>query len=300
MTSRRLGADLTLVFVSLLWGVTFVVVKSALADASALVFLALRFTLAALLLAGLFRFRPGSLNGFLEHWRGGIVCGCFLFLGYALQTGGLLTTTASKSAFLTGLFIVFVPILSSLLRGRTPGWIEWTGTVMAISGTALLTIQPSSGFRLSLGDLLTIGCAIAFSAHMLSVAHFSTARSHEALTLWQILSVAVLSAAGCRWIEPPRLVWTPRLGLAVVVTAVFATTVSFALYTWAQARTSATRAALVFALEPVFAALTAWIWSGESWTLRSLTGAALILGAIIFVELKPSFGQTHPQNQAGA
>lgn len=299
-TSRRLGADLILVFVSFLWGVTFVVVKSALADASALVFLALRFSLATLLLAGLFRFRPGSLNGFRAEWRGGAICGCFLFLGYALQTVGLLTTSASKSAFLTGLFIVLVPILASVLRRRAPGWIEWTGAALAIGGTALLTNAVSTGFRLSPGDLLTIGCAFAFSAHIVAVAHFSTARNHEALTLWQILSVAVLSAAGCGWIEPPRLVWTPRLGIALVVTAVFATAVCFALYTWAQARTSATHAALIFALEPVFAALTAWIWSGEQWTARSLTGAALILAAIIFVELKPSFGQTHPQSQAGA
>lgn len=299
-TSRRLGADLILVFVSFLWGVTFVVVKSALADASALVFLAARFSIATLLLAGLFRFRPGSLNGFRAEWRGGAICGCFLFLGYALQTVGLLTTSASKSAFLTGLFIVFVPILSSGLHRRAPGWIEWTGAALAIGGTALLTMEPSTGFRLSLGDLLTIGCACAFSAHIVAVAHFSTARNHEALTLWQILSVAALAAAGCRWIEAPRLVWTPRLWLALLVTAVFATAVCFALYTWAQARTSATHASLIFALEPVFAALTAWIWSGESWSARKLMGAGLILAAIIFVELKPSLGQTHPQSQAGA
>jgi drug/metabolite transporter (DMT)-like permease len=299
-TSRRLGADLILVFVSFLWGVTFVIVKSALADASALVFLALRFTLATLLLASLFRHRPGTLNGFLAEWRGGAVCGGFLFLGYALQTMGLLSTSASKSAFLTGLYIVIVPILSSALHWRAPGWIEWAGTALSIGGTALLTNAASTGFRLSLGDLLTIGCAFAFSAHMVAVAHFSTARNHEALTLWQILSVAVLAAAGCGWIETPRLVWTPRLVFALVVTAVFATAVCFALYTWAQARTSATHAALIFALEPVFAALMARIWSGESWTLHTLSGAALILAAILFVELKPSFGQTHPQSQAGA
>lgn len=295
-SSQRLGADLILVFVSFLWGVTFVVVKSALADASSLVFLALRFSIAVLLLLLLLRFRPGSLSGFLSHWRGGALCGCFLFLGYALQTAGLLTTTASKSAFLTGLFIVLVPILSSLLHRRAPGWIEWTGTLMAIGGTALLTLTPSTGFRLTTGDLLTIGCAFAFSAHMVTVARFSRSRSHAALTLWQILSVAVLSAASCWWAEPPRLVWTPRLSFALVVTAVFATTVSFALYTWAQARTTATRAALIFALEPVFAALTAWIWSGEVWGPRTLAGAALILTAILLVELKPSWRQAHPQN----
>ena len=125
-SSQRLGADLILVFVSFLWGVTFVVVKSALADASSLVFLALRFSLASLLLLLLFRFRPGSLSGFLSHWRSGTLCGCFLFLGYALQTAGLLTTAASKSAFLTGLFIVLVPIMSALLHRRAPDAAEPT------------------------------------------------------------------------------------------------------------------------------------------------------------------------------
>ena len=297
--SQRLAADLALVFVSFLWGATFVVVKAALNDASSLVFLALRFSLAVFLLLLLFRLRPGSLSSFRAHWRGGALCGLFLFLGYALQTAGLLTTTASKSAFLTGLFIVLVPVLSAALHRHAPGWVEWTGTALAIAGTGLLTIDPSAGFRLTTGDLLTIGCAVAFAAHVVTVARYSTSRGHEALTLWQILSVAVLSAASCWWLEPPRLAWTPRLALALVITAVFATTICFALYTWAQARTTATRAALLFALEPVFASLVAWLWSGEAWTVRTLSGAALILMAILFVELKPSLRQNHPQNQLG-
>ena len=298
--TQRPLADLALVFVSFLWGATFVVVKAALHDASSLVFIALRFSLAVLLLLLLFRLRPGSLSNFRTHWRGGALCGLFLFLGYALQTAGLLTTTASKSAFLTGLFIVLVPVLSAALHRRAPGWVEWTGAALAMAGTGLLTIDPSAGFRLTTGDLLTIGCAVAFAVHVVAVARYSTTRGHAALTLWQILSVAVLSAASCLWLEPPRLVWTPRLAFALVVTAVFATTICFALYTWAQAHTTATRASIFFALEPVFAALTAWLWSGEHWGLRTLSGAALILMAILFVEMKPSLSQNHPQNQLGA
>jgi len=295
-TWQRTRAELAIAAVSFIWGATFVVVKSALADASTLVFLALRFALATVLLLALFRLRPGSLDGFWGHWRGGLTCGFFLFIGYALQTAGLQTTAASKSAFLTGLFVVLVPLLSCALKRRAPRPIESVGALLALGGTALLTLEPGAGFRLSTGDLLTIGCAVAFSAHMLAVERFSSTRSHQSLTLWQVLSVGAFSAAGCLWIEPPRLVWTPRLSFALLATAVFATAVSFALYTWAQARTSATHAALIFALEPVFAALTAWIWSGERWGVRTLSGAALILTAILFVELKPSFGQVHPQN----
>lgn len=297
---RRTRAELAIASVSFIWGATFVVVKSALADASTLVFLALRFALGTLLLLALFRLRRGSLDGFFQQWRGGLLCGFFLFIGYALQTAGLQTTAASKSAFLTGLFVVLVPLLSSVLRRRAPRPVESVGALLAIGGTALLTLSPAAGFRLSSGDLLTIGCAVAFSAHMLAVERFSSPDGHQSLTLWQVLWVCVFSAAGCWWVEPPRLVPTPRLASALLITALLATAVSFALYTWAQARTTASRASLLFALEPVFAAVTAWFWSRESWSIRTFAGAALILGAILLVELKPSILQTHPQKQMDA
>lgn len=299
-TWQRTRAEFTIAAVSFIWGATFVVVKSALADASTLVFLALRFALATLLLLALFRLRRGSLDGFFSHWRGGLVCGFFLFIGYALQTAGLQTTAASKSAFLTGLFVVLVPLLSCALKRCAPRPIEFGGALLALGGTALLTLEPGAGFRLYTGDLLTIGCAVAFSGHMLAVERFSSARGHQALALWQVLWVGAFSAAGCWWIEPPRLAVTPRLAWALLATALLATAVSFALYTWAQARTTASRASLIFALEPVFAALTAWYWSRESWSPRTLAGGVLILGAILLVEMKPSLPQTHPQKQMDA
>lgn len=297
---HRWRAELAIAAVSFIWGATFVVVKSALADASTLVFLALRFALATILLLAMFRFRSGSLDGFASFWRGGFLCGFFLFVGYALQTAGLRTTAASKSAFLTGLFVVLVPLLSSAIKRRAPRPIECAGAILAVGGTALLTLEPSAGFRLLPGDLLTIGCAFAFSAHMLAVERFSSTRGHQSLTLWQVLSVGAFSAAGCWWIEPPRLAVTARLVSALLITALLATAVSFALYTWAQTRTTASRASLIFALEPVFAALTAWFWSGEAWSFRTLAGGALIFGAILLVEMKPSLPQTHPQKQMDA
>jgi drug/metabolite transporter (DMT)-like permease len=297
---HRWRAELAIALVAFIWGATFVVVKSALADASTLVFLALRFGLAAILLLGLFRLQSGSLDDFPRYWRGGLLCGLFLFVGYALQTAGLRTTAASKSAFLTGLFVVLVPILSSVLKRRAPRPIECAGALLAVVGTALLTLEPSAGFRLSQGDLLTIGCAFAFSAHMLAVERFSSPRGHQSLALWQVLSVGAYSAAGCWWIEMPRLAISARLVSALVITALLATAVSFALYTWAQMRTTANRASLIFALEPVFAALTAWFWSREAWSFRTLAGSALILGAILLVEMKPSLPQTHPQKQMDA
>jgi drug/metabolite transporter (DMT)-like permease len=294
-TTQRTQADLALVAVAFLWGFTFVIVKGALADASTLVFLALRFSIGA---AGLFlilRCSSGALSGFLQCWRGGLVTGVLLFAGYVLQTAGLLTTSASKSAFLTGLNIVFVPILAASLARRVPHLMEWGGAILAIAGTAMLTLNSMFVPRLSTGDLLTIGCAIVYAFYIVAVEHFSSPRNHGVLALWQVLVVALASALTCGWIEPPRLVWTRQLVVALALTGLLATTLCYILYTWAQAHTTATRAAIIFALEPVFAAITALIWTGDRWTARTLAGAALILGAIVLVELKPAPRLAHPQ-----
>jgi drug/metabolite transporter (DMT)-like permease len=162
-----------------------------------------------------------------------------------------------------------------------------------LAGTGLLA-APGGIASLGKGDLLTLGCAIAFSAHILSVEHYSQRMNYQLLSFLQVAAVAVLGALTSFWLEPPRLVWTPRLAFALGVTAVLATALSFALYTWAQGRTTGTRAALLFSLEPVFAGLTAWWWAGEAWTLRSLAGAGLILGGILAVELKPARLRPHP------
>ena len=294
--AQRLRAELAIVTVAFIWGASFVTVKAALRDASPLVFLGLRFSLGVLLLLALFRLRPGALRDFPRHWRGGVLCGGLLFLGYALQTIGLETTAASKSAFLTGLYIVFTPLLGSLLRGAMPRAVEWMATALAFAGTGLLTLEPAAGLHLQRGDLLTVGAAALFALHMLSVERFSTVHNHESLTLWQVLGVAVFCLAGCGVVETPRLTWTPMLAGALVGTAALGTAVSFALYTWAQARTTATRAALMFSLEPVFAALTGLVWAGERWTGRTVGGASLILGAILLVEMKPFARESHPLN----
>jgi drug/metabolite transporter (DMT)-like permease len=292
--AQRVQADLALVAVAFLWGFTFVIVKSALADASTLVFLALRFSLAAVLLFAVLRMRGSSLSGFMGSWRGGLVTGLTLFAGYVLQTVGLLTTSASKSAFLTGLYIVLVPLFAAVIARRVPLWVEWGGAALALAGTVLLTLGPVTGGGLTIGDILTIGCAVVYALYILAVEHYSSTDNHGVLALWQVLAVALASAVLCPWIEPPRLVWTPNLTFAIVTTALFATALCYILYTWAQARTTATRAAIIFALEPVFAAITARLWSGDRWTGRTLSGAGLILGAIVLVELKPAPRLVHP------
>jgi drug/metabolite transporter (DMT)-like permease len=279
-------ADLTLVAISFIWGATFVIVKDALADVSTLLFLALRFSFAAALLFLVFRRHlRAPLDG--RSWWGGALCGTFLFLGYAFQTAGLRYTSASRSAFITGLYIVLVPLLASALARRVPRWLEMLAVSAAMGGTALLT-STAAGFDLNTGDLMTLVCAFAFSAHIVAVAHWTHRINYEWLTVLQVGAVALWSLSTFGWLEVPEVRWTPRLFFALAATGALATALSFSLYTWAQRHTTATRAALIFALEPVFAGLVAWAWAGEAWTGRSLAGAALILTAILLVELKPA------------
>ena len=290
---QRVRAELALAGVAFLWGTTFVIVKSALEDVSTFLFLALRFTLASLLLAFWLRRRLGRRTP--VHWRGGALCGLLLFAGYALQTAGLRWTTASNSAFITGLYVVLVPLLSSLVYKNRPRLAELGGAALATAGTAMMSGgMPAQWNR---GDLLTAGCAAAFAGHILAVERYSRRMDFERLSLMQIAAVAALSWAGAALLEPARILWTPRVWFALLATSVLATAVSFLLYTWAQGHTSAARAAVIFALEPVFAGLVAWA-AGESWKASSLAGAALILAAIVLVELKPAAGAQHPEHGA--
>ncbi len=290
-SGARGRAELALAAVAFLWGATFVIVKGALEDVSTFLFLALRFSMASLLLA--FWLRSRLVRRTPVAWAGGALCGALLFAGYALQTAGLRWTTASNSAFLTGLYIVLVPLLGSFVYRSRPRAAELGGAALAAAGTALLSGGlPSEWNR---GDLLTAGCAVAFAAHILAVERYSRRMDFERLSLMQIAAVAVLSWAAAAWIEPARVVWTARLWWALGTTSVLATALSFVLYTWAQGQTSATRAALIFALEPVFAGLVAWAAAGERWTAATLAGASLILAGIVLVELKPASAGRHPE-----
>ncbi|MBL0159243.1 MAG: DMT family transporter [Bryobacterales bacterium] len=286
---RHLRAELAIAAVAFLWGATFIIVKNSLNDASTFLFLSLRFTMATALLWFVLRNRLRRKGP--SDWRGGLLCGFFLFLGYVLQTAGLRLTTASNSAFITGLYVVLVPLLGSLVNRSKPRLVEITGAVAALIGTGLMTSPMTSvamGMRFNTGDLLTAACALAFAGHILSVAHYSKTMDYERLSLYQVGGVALLSWLGASFMEPVRVVWTGRLWFGLLSTAILATALSFLLYTWAQKHTTAARSALIFALEPVFAGLTAWIVAGEAWTARSLAGAALILAGIVLVEVKPA------------
>lgn len=296
--SLRWRADLALASVCFVWGSTFILVKEALADVSPLLFLALRFAVAAVALAILFRgrhtFSPG---GHTAELRAGFVVGFFLFAGYVTQTVGLKYTTAVKAGFLTGFYIVLVPMLSAAVYRKLPRTAEVLGVLIAGTGIFLMTLP---GFRLKIGygDALVIACAFAYAAHIVALGHYSgTARmSFTRLSLYQIATVALLSAATCWWVEPPHIRWSPVVAVAIAVTSLLATALAFSVQTWAQQHTTPTRTALVFSLEPVFAWLTSYLLAGEVLSRRAVLGAALILSGILLVELKPARFTPHPSS----
>jgi drug/metabolite transporter (DMT)-like permease len=290
---RMLRADLALAANALIWGATFVTVKEALGDVSTLLFLALRFSLATVALAIAFRPLPAKFSRGRRVLGGGLIAGLFLFAGYFFQTVGLRYTTPSKSAFITGMSIVLVPVFAALLERKVPQAAEVFGIVVAGGGMALLTLDTRT-LSLTRGDLLTLCCAIAFAVHIVAVGHYAPRLGFQALTLMQVATAAALSLGTFWWVETPVIRWRPGVIAAIVITGLFATALAFAIQAWAQQYTSATHAALIFALEPVFAWATSFVLTGEVLSFRAASGAVLILCGILLVELKPLAGKPIP------
>jgi drug/metabolite transporter (DMT)-like permease len=290
----RWAPELALALVCLLWGSTFVVVKNALADISTVLFLAIRFSIAAALLAGLYVARGGRFSG-AGGLQAGLLTGGFLYAGYLLQTLGLHHTTPATSGFITGLYIPTVPMLSAVVYRRVPRPAEWIGIALATLGMGLMTLK-SASFNIGKGELLTLWCAIVFAVHILLLSHFSKRMSTDWLSLQQIAVCAAIGLSTFWWVEAVTVRWSGPVVFALVLTSVLATALAFWLMTWAQARTSPTRAALIFALEPVFAWLTSWMVEGEVLTVRAFAGAGCILAGILLVELKPAPRSRHQES----
>jgi drug/metabolite transporter (DMT)-like permease len=284
---RTWRADAALAGNTLIWGSTFVLVQSALKDISPILFLAIRFTIASVALALLFRgraqYRPS---------RGGLLAGACLFAGYLFQTVGLQFTTASKSAFITGLAIPLVPLLGSLVYFHRPRFFEMAGVVCATTGMGLMTLQGDS-LKIGRGDLLTFFCAVAFAAHIVAVGHYSGRISYESLSFMQVAAAAVLALSTFWWVEAPVLRLSPVVVVALALTGLLATALAFTVQAWAQQHTTATRTALIYSLEPVVAWFTSYWLVGETLSRRAVVGAGLILSGILLVELKRVHSREH-------
>jgi drug/metabolite transporter (DMT)-like permease len=283
----RRGAEAALAANTFLWGATFILVKAALHDVSAGLFLALRFSLAAVVLALLFRRKLSRLS-----W-GGALAGLLLFAGFFFQTQGLRFTTAPKSAFLTGLTTVMVPLVAALVYRVRPRLSEVVGVMVATLGMGLMTLQGPIG-SIGRGDVLTLFGAIAFAGHIVTLGHFSERESFELLSVTQIGAAALASVSLFWWVETPRIDWQPVVVCAILVTGLLCTALAFTIQSWAQRYTTSTRTALIYALEPVVAWVTSFVVAGEGLSGRGAVGAAFILSGVVLVEVKPLNPRPHP------
>lgn len=279
-------ADASLVLVTLIWGTTFVVVKVAVETTDPVVFVALRFGIGALVLALLYGRRVATARG--ATLRAGGLLGLVLLAGFLLQTQGLRLTSPARAAFITGLSVVLVPAIEALLlrarldRGAVVGVLLSTVGLVVLS--APLTPEELRGGDWT-GDLLVLGCALAFAVHIVGVGRVAARHDPVALATVQVAVTALLAGTAAVALGAPLpgagLVWLDLAYMGAIGTALV-----FRIQSWAQVHTSATHTALIFALEPVFAAVFAVLLYGETLTARTAVGGALMLAGMLAAELR--------------
>jgi drug/metabolite transporter (DMT)-like permease len=264
------------------------VVKNALDHSSVFVFLAVRFTVAGILMVA---FRPFVLLRLdREELFAGMRLGFFMFAGYAFQTAGLQYTTAANSGFVTGSSVVLVPVLLGLFWGKTLTRWVYAGSFAAVAGLYFLTVPVEGVAHLNRGDVLTFVAAGLYAVHIILVGEYTKQHSVSALSVIQVLACAFMAwvmtgaAAAIRW-QPARFEWRWQLLVGILVCAVLATAVAFTLQMWAQQYTSPSHAAILFTLEPVIAVLTSYILIKERLSARGIFGAVLIFAGILIAEL---------------
>ena len=285
---RELAAELALVAVAAVWGATFTVVQDAIERLPTMAFLGYRFCAAALIVAFVFRRALRLLSP--AGWRAGVAMGAFLTAGYVLQTLALEETTASNAGFITGLFVVFTPLLAALVLRERIGRLAWTAAI--VSGIGLYLLSGTEGFNR--GDGLALLCALAFAGHILVTAR--GVRGHDVgallvvqLSVCGLFCLTVASADGRLEAPAGSTVWS-----ALVITAVFATAVAYFVQTYAQRHAPPARTALILASEPAFAGLFGWLLAGDRLSALAWTGAVLIIVAIVAVEAIPRLRPPRP------
>jgi drug/metabolite transporter (DMT)-like permease len=278
-------ATLGLLAVTAAWGSTFFLIKDLLDRIPVADFLAVRFTIAALALWLIAPKAVARLSALAR--RRAVLLGLVYGAGQLLQTAGLGHTSASVSGFVTGMYVVMTPLFAAALVRARVGASAWAAVVLATGGLALLSLQ---GFAMGLGESLTLVSAALYALHIVALGAWSTPREALGLSIVQLAVIAVVCWAGAL----PGGVELPTTGsdwLATLYMALVAGAFALVVQTWAQAHMSATRAAIVMTMEPVFAAAFAVGWGGEDLSARMVGGGALVLAAMYLAELGPRRGR---------
>ena len=279
--SKRSGAVFLLITVTFFWGITFVIVKEAVEQVGVFFFLAQRFILAFLILFALCLLTRRRFKRSLV--KPGLILGALLFGGYAFQTLALVYTTASNTAFLTGLNVVFVPIIGGLMFGQVITVNMKWGVLFAAVGMFLLCTN--EGVSVNLGDFLGGICAVCISLHIIFTGKYARRSDIFWLTTLQIGTVGFLSSVISLFYEGNIFIWHPEILWALIICVLFATIFAFLVQTSMQRFTSPTHTALIFCMEPVFAAIYAYIMIDERLGLKGIAGAALILTGMVISQI---------------
>jgi drug/metabolite transporter (DMT)-like permease len=274
---------LLLLMVTAVWGWTFVLVKDAVSQYPTLPFLQVRFALALLVMAILVRRLPTRVE-----LRYGLTAGVVLAAGYLTQTSGLTMTSPGNAGLITGLFVVFTPLLNRLF-GAPIHWWTWGATALSLAGLVMLTGGPAG---MGVGDLLVLACAVLFALHIVLLGRWSPGRPAAPLAMVQMAACVLLFSAGGTWQlrAPAGAVW-----LAIAVTGVFASALAFYIQTWAQQHLSPSRTALILATEPAWALAAAVVLAGQRFGAIQAAGAALVLVAILGHEVASLRFEVHGQ-----
>ena len=280
---KRIWAVIGLISVTAVWGAAFVLMKDALERQPVNDFLGTRFAIATLVLIAI---RPKVLKEInLKMLRVAIPLGMLLSLGFITQSTGLTHSTAAITGFVTGLYVIFTPLLSAIFLKKVVTKIEWVAVFVATIGLGLLSLR---GWAIGFGEFLTLLCALFFALHIIGLGEWSSRFATYPLTVVQLATVTVftgITGFSNGYVAPPDSdVWK-----AILITALFATSAGFLIQTWAQSHMDATSVAVILTLEVVFAALVAVIAGQEILTARTLAGGSLIVVAMIAMQVNPKY-----------
>jgi drug/metabolite transporter (DMT)-like permease len=295
--NNRVAARIGLLLTALVWGSTFGLTKIALADVDPVLFLFIRFSVATLSLVPVYLIRRSAAahdkhlspsRGLRESAGPGVILGLIYAVGYVAQTVGLRSTSATTSGFITGMNVVFVAVLFSLINRRLPTKPGLAGVLLATAG--LLTITVTGRLTLARGDAMTLVCAVFFALHIVATERYAKSVDPVAVTLVQTALISVVTLILCLIRAIPinlRDVSATAL-LSALYCGVLATSAAFVVQTAAQRVASSIETAIAYSMEPVFAAAFASVFVGEDPSLRVIAGGAMILAGMVTVGLSQS------------
>lgn len=275
---RNWLAAFAIMIVASAWGATFALIKDVLRSIAPEPFIFWRFTIAGLVLCAIAFHRRVLHRNLLAP---GAILGTLVFIGYWAQTRGLLFISPSRSALLTGVYIVLVPFAELLLRRKRVPLTAWIASVLAVVGTSWLI----GGFdsRPTAGDLLTLACALCFALHVVYTAEFTARHSAIGLAAVQVLVVGIAAIGPSAFAPRPALSF--HVVAVVLFTAIVTTALAFVALMWGQARVSATEAAVILSFEPVAASVVSIAFYGEPITRGTVIGGLLILAAMVVSQM---------------